>query len=286
MKRSKGMKHYILYNPLAGHDHKPENVDLLTRDIPGECVIIDVTAPEGYAMKLSDLSPDDVITISGGDGTLNKFINTIDPDKIPCTVYYHASGSGNDFLNDIDDGSGERFIKLNPYLKHLPTVIVNGEKHRFINGVGFGIDGYCCERGDELKAKGRAVNYTMIAVFGLFFKYKPVNARVTVDGKEYSFKRVYVAPTMNGRCYGGGMKATPHQDRLAGDGVSFMCLHSVGRIKVLIALSASFKGEHVKYTDAVTIIKGREVEVEFDSPCSLQIDGETIRDVKKYKVIY
>ena len=76
MKRSKGMKHYILYNPLAGHDHKPENVDLLKRDIPGECVIIDVTAPGGYAMKLSDLSPDDVITISGGDGTLNKFINT------------------------------------------------------------------------------------------------------------------------------------------------------------------------------------------------------------------
>lgn len=279
------MKHFILYNPTAGHGHKPDDVSLLKRDIPGECVLIDVTAPEGYAKKLSDLSPDDVITVSGGDGTLNKFINTIDPDSIPCTVYYHASGSGNDFLNDISDGSGEKFIKLNPYLKNLPTVIVNGESHRFINGVGFGIDGYCCERGDELKAQGKKVNYTMIAVIGLFFKYKPVNARVTVDGKEYSFKRVYVAPTMNGRCYGGGMQPTPHQDRLAGDGVSFMALHSVGRIKVLVALSASFKGEHVKYTDAVTIIKGREVEVEFDSPCSLQIDGETIKNVKKYKVI-
>ena len=98
------MKHFILYNPTAGHGHKPENVDLLKRDIPGECVLIDVTAPEGYAKKLSDLSPDDVITVSGGDGTLNKFINTIDPDSIPCTVYYHASGSGNDFLNDKPDG--------------------------------------------------------------------------------------------------------------------------------------------------------------------------------------
>ncbi|MBR4835930.1 MAG: diacylglycerol kinase family protein [Clostridia bacterium] len=280
------MKHYILYNPLAGHDHKPENVDLLKRDIPGECVIIDVTAPGGYATKLSDLSPDDVITISGGDGTLNKFINTIDPDKIPCTVYYHASGSGNDFLNDVSDGSGERFIKLNPYLEHLPTVIVNGVSHRFINGIGFGLDGYACQKGDELKAKGKKVNYTIIAVKGLFFDFKPRNAKVTIDGKEYSFKKVVAAPTMNGRCYGGGMKATPYQDRLAGDGVSFMALHSVNKIKALIALSASFKGEHIKYTDALTIIKGREVEVEFDIPCALQIDGETIRDVKSYKVIY
>lgn len=280
-----GMKHFILYNPLAGHGRRDEIPHHLHRDIQGECVMIDVTMPGGYADKLSSLAPDDVITISGGDGTINKFINAIDPDSIPCDVYYHASGSGNDFLNDISDCSGEEFIKLNPYLKNLPTVIVNGESHRFINGIGFGLDGYACQRGDELKAAGKKVNYTMIAVFGLLFKFKPRNARVTIDGREYNFKRVCAAPTMNGRCYGGGMKATPDQDRLAGDGVSFMALHSASKVKVLIALSQAFDGKHVRYKDAVTIIKGREVEVEFDNPCALQIDGETIKDVKSYKVI-
>jgi diacylglycerol kinase family enzyme len=279
------MKHFILYNPTAGHGHKADDVNLLKRDIPGECVFIDVTAPEGYAKKLSDLSPDDVITVSGGDGTLNKFINTIDPDSIPCTVYYHASGSGNDFLNDISNGSDDKFIKLNPYLKNLPTVIVKGESHRFINGVGYGLDGYCCQWGDDLKAKGKPVNYTMLAIFGLLFKFKPRNAKVTVDGKKHIFKKVCIAPTMNGRCYGGGMKPTPHQDRLAGDGVSFMALHDVSKIKVLIVLSESFKGTHIRHKDAVTVIKGREIEVEFDIPSALQIDGETIKNVKSYKVI-
>lgn len=279
------MKHFILYNPTAGHGHKPDDVSLLKRDIPGECVLIDVTAPEGYAKKLSDLSPDDVITISGGDGTLNKFINTTNPDSIPCTVYYHASGSGNDFLNDISDGSDDKFIKLNPYLKNLPTVIVNGVSYRFINGVGYGLDGYCCERGDELKAKGKSVNYTMIAIFGLLFKFKPRNAKVTVDGKKHIFKKVCIAPTMHGRCYGGGMIPTPKQDRLAGKGVSFMALHGAGRVKILTIFPSIFKGEHVKHRDVVTIIPGREVDVEFDTPCALQIDGETIKNVKKYKVI-
>ena len=279
------MKHFILYNPLAGHGRRDEIPHHLHRDIQGECVMIDVTMPGGYADKLSSLAPDDVITISGGDGTINKFINAIDPDSIPCDVYYHASGSGNDFLNDISDCSGEEFIKLNPYLKNLPTVIVNGESHRFINGIGFGLDGYACQRGDELKERGKAVNYTMIAIKGLLLDYKPRKASVTVDGKKYTFNKVCIAPTMHGRCYGGGMIPTPEQDRLAGKGVSFMALHGAGRVKILTIFPSIFKGEHVKHRDVVAIIPGREVEVEFDAPCALQIDGETIKDVKSYKVI-
>lgn len=279
------MKHFILYNPLAGHGHKDDELELLKGDVQGECVLLDVTSTGSYAAALNNLTSEDVITISGGDGTLNKFINTIDTDNIPCDVYYYASGSGNDFLHDVTNGSGEKRVKLNPYLKNLPTVIVNGVSHRFINGVGFGIDGYCCEKGDELKEGGKAVNYTMIAIKGLLLDYKPRNARVIVDGKKHFFKKVCIAPTMHGRCYGGGMIPTPEQDRLAGKGVSFMALHGAGRVKILTIFPSIFKGEHVKHRDVVTIIPGREVEVEFDIPCALQIDGETIKNVKKYKVI-
>ena len=38
------------------------------------------------------------------------------------------------------------------------------------------------------------------------------------------------------------------------------------------------------HTDVITIVEGREVTVEFDTPCALQIDGETIKDVKSYTV--
>lgn len=279
------MKHFILYNPLAGHGHNDSELAAIKGDIQGECVLLDVTRPGGYAAALDNLTSEDVITISGGDGTLNKFINTIDTDNIPCDVYYYASGSGNDFLHDVTNGSGEKRVKLNPYLKNLPTVIVNGESYKFINGIGYGLDGYCCEKGDELKDKGKKVNYSMIAIKGLLFDFKPRNARVIVDGKKHFFKKVCIAPTMHGRCYGGGMIPTPEQDRLSGKGVSFMALHGAGRLKILTIFPSIFKGEHVKNRDVVTIIPGREVEVEFDIPCALQIDGETIKNVKKYKVI-
>lgn len=278
------MRHFILHNPLAGHGHPESELAILKGHIAGEQVIIDVTKDGGYMKELSDLRPDDVVTVSGGDGTLNRFINNVDVDNLPCDVYYYGSGSGNDFMHDITDGKfSDKPVKINKYLKGLPTVYVNGMEKRFINGIGYGIDGYCCEVGDEKKEKGKAVNYTAIAIIGLLFNYKKRNARVTVDGKQLEFKKVTIAPTMKGRFYGGGMMPTPAQDRFSGK-VSFMCFHTSGTLKTLTIFPSLFKGEHVKHTEYTEIIECSEVTVEFDTPCALQIDGETVKNVKKYTV--
>ena len=278
------MRHFILHNPLSGHGHPESELAILKGHIAGEQVIIDVTKEGGYMDELSDLQPDDVITVSGGDGTLNRFINNVDVDNLPCDVYYYGSGSGNDFMHDITDGKfSDKPVKINKYLKGLPTVYVNGMEKRFINGIGYGIDGYCCEVGDKKKDKGEAVNYTAIAIVGLLFNYKKRNAKVTVDGKQLEFKKVTIAPTMKGRFYGGGMMTTPAQDRFSGK-VSFMCFHTSGTLKTLMIFPSLFKGEHVKHTEYTTIIECNEVTVEFDTPCALQIDGETVKNVKKYTV--
>lgn len=46
-----------------------------------------------------------------------------------------------------------------------------------------------------------------------------------------------------------------------------------------------FKGEHIKHKDVVSVYKGHNISVEFDSPHALQIDGETIKNVLSYSVI-
>ena len=43
-----------------------------------------------------------------------------------------------------------------------------------------------------------------------------------------------------------------------------------------------FKGEHVKKEKYVTVLKGKNITVKFDSPRALQIDGETVLDVEEY----
>lgn len=45
-----------------------------------------------------------------------------------------------------------------------------------------------------------------------------------------------------------------------------------------------FTGEHIKLKTNCEVFKGKNIFVEFDRPCALQIDGETVLNVKNYKV--
>ncbi len=278
------MKYHILYNPLAGYGSHDEKLSALKSHLDGEINEHYMTEIKDWDSFISSLDADDKIVISGGDGTLNKFINTVDTDNITNEVLYYASGSGNDFLHDVEREKGCAPFRINEHLKNLPTVTVKGQTYRFLNGIGYGIDGYCCEIGDIKKAQGKEVNYTAIAIKGLLYDYKPRNATVTVDGKEYKIKKVWIAPTMHGRFYGGGMMPTPDQNRF-GDGlVTFLGFGGSGKLKTLTIFPSFFKGGHLKHKKYVTLVRGKNVTVTFDRPCALQIDGETVLDVTSYTV--
>ena len=281
------MKTYIFYNRLAGHGNCEEAAKALAPKFEGEVICKSITDIEDYAALLGELTEEDALVICGGDGTLNRFANAIYGLECRGKLLYYAVGTGNDFLKDIGREVGSDPISVKPYLENLPEVEINGVKTRFLNGVGFGIDGYCCEMGDKCKAVApdKPVNYTAIAIKGLLYAYKPKNAVLTVDGKEYKYKKVWIAATMKGRYYGGGMMNAPDQDRLADDGeVTVVLFHGKGKIKTLLAFPSIFKGEHVKKTKIVAVHKGKEINVRFDAPSPLQIDGETVLDVSEYTV--
>lgn len=279
--------YYILYNPLSAHGQGKTRAQNLKEILKGkEYVATDIREITDYPGFFAKLSENDSIIIAGGDGTLNRFANKA-YDHLPKNdIYYYPAGSGNDFYHDISN-EPDKMIRINKYLTNLPVVEVNGERHYFLNGIGYGIDGYCCEVGDALaKTSEGPVNYTSIAIKGLLFHYKPTNAKITVDGKTTTYQKVWLAPTMKGRYYGGGMMVAPSQDRLAEDNsVSSVVLHNSGKLKTLMVFPSIFKGEHIKHTDIVTIAQGHRVTVEFDRPTALQIDGETVLGVRSYTVI-
>ena len=244
--------------------------------------LVDMTRITNYRAFLRDMHKEDILVIVGGDGTLNRFINDTDGVEILQKILYLPAGTGNDFAKDLGkDGYGNPF-EIDRYLKHLPSVEVQGKRYRFLNGVGFGIDGYCCQMGDKRKKKsGKKVNYTTIALKGLLRHFEARNAKVTVDGKRYAYEKVWIAPTMHGRYYGGGMNAAPDQDRFSGN-LSLMVFHGAGRFRTLCVFPSIFKGKHVKHKNMVAVHTGKEITVEFDRPTPLQIDGETILNVTKY----
>ncbi len=279
---------YILYNPFAGNGTGKETALQLSKRCP-EAVCVDMCELSDYRAFFETVGENDVI-LCGGDGTLNRFLNAITGIKRGGKLYLFPCGSGNDFVRDIPGAAADEPICIEEYVHSLPTVAVNGKKYAFLNGVGFGIDGYCCEVGDRMREQNRhrqkpkKINYTAIAIKGLLFHFKPCNARVTVDGREYAFKKVWIAPTMHGKYYGGGMMPAPKQVRNHQDGtLSLMVFHGSGKLKTLMIFPSLFKGEHVRHEKYVTVLSGKDITVMFDQPQSLQIDGETVLGVRSYR---
>ncbi len=276
----------ILYNPLAGSGKGYDRVQKLKELLRDqELAFTDVREVKDFREFFASLAENDSVVLAGGDGTLNRFANAIDGIDSASPLFYYPTGSGNDFQRDVAPGE-TGLIRINEYIKDLPTVIVNGKRYKFLNGIGYGLDGWCCEVGDELAKKSdKPISYSSIAIKGLLFNYTPTNATVTVDGKIEHFEKVWIAPTMNGRYYGGGLMITPDQDRLNKERfVSLAVMYKANRIKTLLVFSGVSKGKHVSHTDMVAIRKGKRISVKFDRPVALQIDGETILGVTEYEV--
>lgn len=277
------MKYYFLFNPLAGKG-KAQGLFSSQDASDEEVICADMTEIEDYKEFFSGVGDDDIIIVCGGDGTLNRFINNIEDLEVKNEILYFPAGSGNDFMNDLDRVQEGGSFRVNEYIKNLPSVTIKGKDYRFINGVGFGVDGFVCTEGDRLRNKGKKVNYTTLAVKCLL-KFKPVNATLTVDGVTKKYKKVWMTTAMKGRYFGGGMMLTPDQRRYAEDGkISVLVVHDIGRFKLLTLFPSIFEGKHVKYTNYIEIIKCDSMSVEYDTSCSLQIDGEPMADITGYSV--
>ena len=278
---------YVLFNPQAGNGSGAQQARALDARFPEETFsYTDMTTISDYAAWLGTLPADASLIIAGGDGTLNRFLNDTNGMALPEKLYYFATGSGNDFLHDLGLEKGADPVPVAQYLRDLPTVTVNGKHWRFLNGIGYGIDGYCCEVGDRLREQGDSkINYTGIAIKGLLFHYKPRDAVITVDGINCPYKKVWLAPTMNGRYYGGGMMPTPNQNRLGlNRSLSVMVFFGSSKLKTLAIFPSIFKGEHINHRHNIKVLCGHEITVCFDRPTPLQIDGETILGVTEYTV--
>lgn len=277
----------VLYNPLSSTGKGEEKARRLTEILGGDATIrfqslIELSDVPAF---LDSLPADTYPIITGGDGTLSRFVDNLggNPSR---DIYYYPAGTGNDFLNDLDKTGETKPFLLNPYITDLPHIHFNGETHVFINGVGYGIDGYVCEEGDRVRKKtGKPINYTGTAVKGLLYAYKQTKAFVTIDGQEYTYDNVWMTPTMLGRFFGGGMMCAPGQDRLDPEGtVSLMVMRCRSKLRTLLLFPTIFKGNHIKATKIVSVFKGHNIHVKFDRPTALQIDGEVYSGVTEYTV--
>jgi len=264
---------YYLNNSLANNGVGP--------DVP-DAVLLDARTVD-YEDFFASLSEGDEVVLIGGDGTINYLINHVDVSSVKAPIYFLGNGSGNDFLNDIGEQTGKEIL-LTPYLSNLPWAEINGKKYRFINCMGFGLDGYVCEQIDLVRKKkpSKKISYTAAAVKGLIYDFKPCHAWLEIDGTEYEFDDVWLAPAMKGKYFGGGMMAAPDQDRTSHQLTAVICTCR-SRLKMLKNLPSIFKGDHVKKSEMIKIFTGNRIRVRYSRPCAVTIDGEPVSDITEYR---
>ena len=260
-------KAYILYNPFARDGKIKDDLDVLKIVIDDEIVFADLTKPGMPMCILERMEKDDYIILCGGDGTLNRFANDIVNLDIPNEILYFPCGTENNFAAEFYANYGGNPFAINQFLENLPTVAVKDKTYRFLNGVGFGIDGLSREYDWLYQIPGKRSTIPMMEIQRLLSKYKPTGATVYVDGIKHRFEKVWLAPTMYGKYYGGGMIPAPQQKRGTNQ-LSLMVFHGSSKFRTFMIFPSIFKGTITKHNK--------------NAPRPLQIDGETLLDVVSY----
>lgn len=284
---------YIFYNPLAnnmGGEKGKNAAKVALNDRFGDLKEVDLTESKSHTEFYKNLTEEDNCIFVGGDGTLNRLANDVkDFPTLKPKFYFYIGGTGNDFFNDLKDKNvvdKDNLVFLNPYIQNLPRVIIDDKIDMvFLNNAAFGIDGDVCREADDQKARGvKKISYAKICLKLMLFVYHAGTATIKVDDKEIVRKRAWLASAFNGRFYGGGMMIAPPQDRTK-DTITMVTLHSAGRFRGLFIFLSVFKGKHLKYKKNIDLLQGHRIEVTYDKPTSIQIDGETFRNVKKFVAI-
>ena len=272
----------ILYNPHANNNDVTAALDgAMAYAAAPDTQAKDMTAVDVRA-EICALGEKDRVLICGGDGTLMRLANALEGAEYSVPLYLWKSGTGNDFLRDLGKNEDSEPVLINPYLKKLPSVKIAGKTYRYVNGIGFGLDGMVCEVTDKLKEQGvKKINYTMESIKLLLGGFRCPSGTVTVDGESKRYKKIWIASAMYGQYYGGGMRVAPEQKR-GGNTLTCCVWHTSGKLTTLMHFPKIFTGEHVKYKKTIDVFTGKKIKVEFDRPTALQIDGETFSGVTSY----
>ena len=104
---------------------------------------------------------------------------------------------------------------------------------------------------------------------------------VEVDGEKHEYDNVWLACTMKGRYFGGGMKIAPNQNR--NDECLTVVIYTVkSRLKALLTFPKVFDGSHIKNEDLVKVFTGKKVHMKFSRFGDAEIDGDTVKNIDEY----
>ena len=263
---------FILYNP---HSARFKKTQKLYKKISkkNDCYMLNLldiaTKEESF---IGSLTENDEIIVCGGDGTVNRFLNSIIGLTVKCKIYFFSCGLGNDLRRDFKE---RKYIDIGSLRETFPIVNVNdSEKYIFVNGVGIGIDAVICKNRKLLSYADKKKSYASIAVKS-FKNFRTFNLTVEIDDNKYHFDDAWTVVCNNGRFIGNGMKIAPKAVR-NNDELDIVIIHSVTKRKLLLFFPLIYFGLHTLLKKKVSYFKCKHFKAIPDGCGTMQMDGETL----------
>lgn len=213
--------------------------ELLPQVLPGASIVCPDNLEQMRKLLVEGQSEYELVVVIGGDGTLNRVLQHIDPKRQVLAVL--PSGTGNDFASALGYPSGlERRLDYLSSLSAKPTDYGMIAEVRFINSAGFGIDTETLEERERRSGPIRN-NYNLLFLLALS---RMRCSTVKVSSGEFSETgRYYWILGMNSDRIGGGTRIAP--EAMVDDGLLDMVLvRETSKLAMIRLMPAAIKGKH------------------------------------------
>lgn len=210
------------------------------------------------------------IFISGGDGTVNYFINHYPDCKVPITLF--NGGTGNDFHWTLyGDSSMEARVEKALHTDARAVDAGRCNDKLFMNGLGLGFEGQVAfDLNGKKKAPGK-ISFMRAVLRNILF-YRSRQYRFTFGMQSIQTRGLLIA-VMNGKRSGGGFHISPGSD--INDGLLHLIrVDPLAPWKRLIYLPSIEKGKHLSLpfvhedkVQSLQISSERDIHYHLDGEC-------------------
>ncbi|MGV3596817.1 MAG: diacylglycerol/lipid kinase family protein [Bacteroidota bacterium] len=238
--------------------------------------IADVKANHYQLLKVYEEFTPTEIWVSGGDGTLHLFVNSLPENMWHLPVAVIPSGTGNDFVkNYTGKPAFENCLAIALNGSPQPVDVWQCNNRLFIHGFGVGFDGRIVESMMHSPSWFSGFLAYYYHVIKHLFTYREQVFTLTANGKTISFL-CFMVTIANSTTFGGGFKITP--EAIITDHLLDVCaIHKVSIIKRGRCLKMVENGKHL-HLPILNYFNTDKIKLQLPSTMPAHIDGELFYD--------
>jgi diacylglycerol kinase (ATP) len=212
----------------------------------------------------------DMVILAGGDGTMNAAADALLECQLPLGIL--ATGTANDLARTlgIPLGLPEALeVIIEGHLRAIDLGRVNG-KH-FFNVASIGLSAELIRHHTAERKRRWWIFAYLFSVIDAYRSTRPFRALVRCNGRTVRLRAIQIA-VGNGRHYGGGMTVSEHA-AIDDEQLDIYVIKDVG-FWALVALLPKLRWGGLQGSEAVSVMRGGEIEIRTRRPMPVNTDGE------------